>query len=109
MATFFRTKVVKNIGTTAIDALQTVDNNRFTIIGCNLANLIDDPVTIDIFVVDSTSTAGYYVKGIVLAPNSSLKVITNGEKLILSEQCGLRIVSDIDNSIDAIISYAEIV
>jgi hypothetical protein len=109
MATFFRTKVVKNIGTTAIDALQTVDNNRFTIIGCNLANLIDDPVTIDIFVVDSTSTAGYYVKGIILAPNSSLKVITNGEKLILSEQCGLRIVSDTDNSIDAIISYAEIV
>jgi hypothetical protein len=109
MATFFRTKVVKNIGTTAVDALQTVDNNRFTIIGCNLANLIDDPVTIDIFVVDSTSTAGYYVKGIVLAPNSSLKVITNGEKLILSEQCGLRIVSDTDNSIDAIISYAEIV
>jgi len=109
MATFFRTKVVKNIGTTAVDALQTVDNNRFTIIGCNLANLIDDPVTIDIFVLDSTSTAGYYVKGIVLAPNSSLKVITNGEKLILSEQCGLRIVSDTDNSIDAIISYAEIV
>jgi hypothetical protein len=109
MATFFRTKVVKNIGTTAIDALQTVDNNRFTIIGCNLANLIDDPVTIDIFVVDSASTAGYYVKGIILAPNSSLKVITNGEKLILSEQCGLRIVSDTDNSIDAIISYAEIV
>jgi hypothetical protein len=109
MATFFRTKVVKNIGTTAVDALQTVDNNRFTIIGCNLANLIDDPVTIDIFVLDSTSTAGYYVKGIVLSPNSSLKVITNGEKLILGEQCGLRIVSDTDNSIDAIISYAEIV
>lgn len=109
MATFFRTKVVKNIGTTAVDALQTVDNNRFTIIGCNLANLIDDPVTIDIFVVDNTSTAGYYVKGIMLAPNSSLKVITNGEKLILSEQCGLRIVSNTDNSIDAIISYAEIV
>ncbi len=109
MATFFRTKVVKNIGTTAVDALQTVDNNRFTIIGCNLANLTDDPVTIDIFVVDNTSTAGYYVKGIVLAPNSSLKVITNGEKLILSEQCGLRIVSNVDNSIDAIISYAEIV
>ena len=109
MATFFRTKVVKNIGTTAVDALQTVDNNRFTIIGCNLANLTDDPVTIDIFVVDNTSAAGYYVKGIVLAPNSSLKVITNGEKLILSEQCGLRIVSNVDNSIDAIISYAEIV
>ena len=92
MATFFRTKVVKGIGTTAVDAVQTVENNRFTIIGCNLANIIDDPVTVDIFVVDSSSTAGYYIKGIILA-----------------EQCGLKILSDTDNSIDAVISYAEIV
>lgn len=109
MATFFRTKVVKGIGTTAVDAVQTVENNRFTIIGCNLANIIDDPVTVDIFVVDSSSTAGYYIKGIVVPANSSLKVITNGEKLILAEQCGLKILSDTDNSIDAVISYAEIV
>ena len=69
----------------------------------------DDPVTVDIFVVDSSSTAGYYIKGIVVPANSSLKVITNGEKLILAEQCGLKILSDTDNSIDAVISYAEIV
>lgn len=109
MSTFFRTKVVKNIGTVAVDALQTVDNNRFTIIGCNLANIIDDPVTVSVYVVDSTSTAGYYIKGIIVPANSSLKVITNGEKLVLAEQCGLRIVSNSDASIDAVISYAEIV
>lgn len=109
MSTFFRTKVVKNIGTVAVDALQTVDNNRFTIIGCNLANIIDDPVTVSVYVVDATSTAGYYIKGIIVPANSSLKVITNGEKLVLAEQCGLRIVSNSDASIDAVISYAEIV
>ncbi len=109
MATLFRTKVVKNIGTTPVDALQTVSNNRFTIIGCNLANVIDDPVTIDLYVIDSTSVAGYYVKGLLIPANTSLKVITNGEKLILAEQCGLRIVSNYDSSIDATISYAEIV
>jgi len=53
MATFFRTRVVKNIGTTPADVVQTVSNNRFTIIGCNIANVIDDPVTIDIYVVDT--------------------------------------------------------
>jgi hypothetical protein len=109
MATLFKTKVVKNIGTTPVDALQTVENNRFTIIGCNLANTIDDPVTIDLYVIDSTSTVGYYVKGLLVPANTSLKVVTNGEKIILAEQCGLRIVSNYDDSIDATISYAEIV
>lgn len=109
MATFFRTKVVKNIGTTPVDAIQTVENNRFTIIGCNLANVTDDPVTISVYVIDSSSTAGVYINGLIINPNTSIKLITNGEKLILSEQCGLRIVSDTDDSIDAVISYAEIV
>lgn len=109
MATLFRTKVVKNIGTAPVDALQTVENNRFTVIGCNLANTIDDPVTIDLYIIDSTSTIGYYVKGLLVPANTSLKVVTNGEKLILAEQCGLRIVSNYDDSIDATISYAEIV
>lgn len=109
MATLFKTKVVKNIGTTPVDALQTVENNRFTIIGCNLANIIDDPVTIDLYVIDSTSTVGYYVKGLLVPANTSLKVVTNGEKIILAEQCGLRIVSNSDDSIDATISYAEII
>lgn len=109
MATFFRTRVVKNIGTTPADVIQTVSNNRFTVIGCNIANVIDDPVTIDIFVVDSSSTAAYYVRGIVIPANTSIKMITNGEKLILAEQCGLRIVSDTADSIDVVVSYAEIV
>lgn len=109
MATFLRTKVVTNIGTTPVDVIQTVSNNRFTIIGCNLANTTEDNVTIDIQVIDSTSTIGYYVRGIIIPPNNSLKVITHGEKLILGEQCGMRVVADVDDSVDATISYAEIV
>jgi hypothetical protein len=109
MATFFRTRVVKGIGTTPADVIQTVSNNRFTVIGCNIANVIDDPVTVDIYVVDSSSTAAYYIRGIVVPANTSMKMITNGEKLILAEQCGLRIVSDTADSLDVVVSYAEIV
>lgn len=109
MATYLRTRVVKGIGTTPVDVVQTVQNNRFTVIGCNLANIIDDPITIDIYVVDSTSTVAYYVRGLVIPENTSVKVITNGEKLILAEQCGLRVVSNTADSVDAVISYAEIV
>ena len=109
MATFLKTKVVNNIGTTPVDVIQTVENNRYTIIGCNVANITEDNVTLDIFVVDGTSTAGYYVKGIIIPPNNSLKVVTNGEKLVLGPQCGLRMQADVDASLDIVISYVEIV
>ena len=108
MATYFRTRVTTNIGTTPLNVLQTVDNNRFTIIGLNLANTVDEDVIIDIQIYDSDSSMGYYIKQLVIPPYTSAKVITNGEKLILAENCGIRITSDTDNSIDATISYAEI-
>ena len=108
MANFFRTKVNKDIGTTPID-LTAGANSRFTIIGCNLANSTDEDVIVDITVVDSTAIEGYYIKGLIISPYTSAKVVTNGEKIIIAENCTLRIVSDTANSIDAVISYAEIV
>lgn len=109
MATYFRTKVHAGIGTTATDVLQTVDNNRYTVIGCNLANTTDIEVIINVYVIDSDSTIGTYIRELAIPPYTSAKLITNGEKLILAENCTLRIGSDTDNSVDAIISYAEIV
>ena len=90
MATYFKTQIAKNIGTTPLDVIGTVDNNRFTVVGCNLANTIDEDVIVDIFVVDSSSTAAYYIKGLVISPYTSAKVITNGEKLILEPKSGQR-------------------
>jgi len=109
MATFIRTKVSKDIGTVATDVLTTASNSRFTIIGCNLANTTEDAVAVDIQVIDASLVEGYYIKQLIILPNTSAKVITNGEKLILAEDCILRIVSNTTASIDAIISYAEII
>ena len=108
MATYFKTQIAKNIGTTPLDVIGTVDNNRFTVVGCNLANTIDEDVIVDIFVVDSSSTAAYYIKGLVISPYTSAKVITNGEKLILEPNTFLRVVSDTVDSIDSVVSYVEI-
>jgi hypothetical protein len=109
MATYFRTQVAKNLGTTPLDVIGTVDNNRFTVVGCNLANTIDEDVIVDVFVVDSSSTAAYYIKGLIIPPYTSAKVITNGEKLILEPNTFLRLVSDTADSVDAVVSYVEIV
>jgi len=109
MPTVFRHSVVTDIGTTPIDVVQIPDGVRATVIGCNLANVTDyDVVNVNLYVVDENSTQGSYVRGIVIPPNTSVKVITQGEKLILPATSGMRIESDTENSVDATISYVEI-
>lgn len=109
MPTLFRHSVVTNIGTVPVDALQIDEGVRATVVGCNLANTTEfDTVNVNVFVVDENSTQAVYVSNIAIPPNSSLKLITQGEKLILPETAGLRIVSDTEDSIDATISYVEI-
>ena len=109
MPTVFKHTVTTDIGTTPVDVVQIPLGVRATIIGCNLANTTDyDVVNVDLFVIDENSTQGYYARGIVIPPNSAIKVITQGEKLILPETAGFRIASDTENSVDATISYVEI-
>lgn len=109
MATVFKHAVVTDVGTTPVDVLQIPEGVRATVIGCNLANVTeDDTIVVNIFIVDEFSTEAYYAKGLVIPPNSTLKAITQGEKLILPETAGLRIVSDTEESIDVTVSYVEI-
>ncbi len=109
MPTLFRHAVNTGIGTTPVDVLQIDAGVRATVIGLNLANVTDyDVVNVNVFVVDENSTQAHYVRGLVIPPNTTAKLITQGEKLILPETAGIRIVSDTDDSIDATISYVEI-
>lgn len=109
MASFFRTKVAKNIGTTPVAVLATGSANRFTLIGCNLANTLDEDVIVDVTITDATAVTGYYIKQLVIAPYTSAKIVTNGEKIILAENTTMTVVSDTAASVDLIASYAEIV
>jgi hypothetical protein len=109
MPTIFKHAVNTEIGTTPVDVLQIPSGVRATVLGCNLANVTDyDTVVVDVFVVDASSTQAHYVKGLVIPPNTSVKLVTQGEKLILPATSGIRIVSDTENSVDTTISYVEI-
>ena len=109
MPTVFKHAVNTSIGTTPVDILQIPGGVRATVIGCNLSNITDfDTVNVNLFVIDENSTQAHYVRGLVIPPNTSVKVITQGEKLILPETAGLRIVSDTEDSVDSTISYVEI-
>jgi len=109
MPTQFKHSVNTGIGTTPVDVVQIPLGARATVIGCNLANITDyDTVVVNVFVIDENSTQAHYVRGLTIGPNSSVKLIANGEKLILPETAGLRIVTDTESSIDATVSYVEI-
>jgi hypothetical protein len=109
MPTLFRHAVNTDIGTTPVDILQIPLGVRATVIGLNLANVTDyDTVNVNVFVIDENSTQAHYVRGLVIPPNTTAKIITQGEKLILPETAGIRIVSDTEDSVDVTISYVEI-
>jgi hypothetical protein len=109
MPTVFKHSLVTQVGTTPTDIVEIGAGVRATVIGCNLANTTDyDTVVADLQVVGADTTVSYYVRGLVIPPNTSVKVITQGEKLILPETTGLRLVSDTPDSIDATVSYVEI-
>jgi hypothetical protein len=109
MPTQFKHSITTEIGTVPADVLEIPGGVRATVIGCNLANVTEyDTVTVNVYVIGADTTLSYYVKGLPIPPNTSVKVITNGEKLILPELTGLRVHADVDNAIDATVSYVEI-
>jgi hypothetical protein len=109
MASFFRNKVAKEIGTTPVEVLATAPNSRMTVIGMSLANLTEGIVLIDVELTDDSEVTGYYARQILIPPNSSLRVINGGEKLILSTSNSLSITANVDSAVDAIISYVELI
>lgn len=109
MASFFRNKVIKEIGTSPVTALETAPNSRFTVIGLSLANLTEGIVLVDVELEDNLGTTGYYARQILIPPNSSLRLINGGEKLILAESNLLYITCNVNDGVDAVISYVELI
>ena len=109
MASFFRNKVLKDVGVTPVTALTTAANTRMTIIGMSFANLTESIVLLDVKLTDATPTTGYYAKQVLIPPNSSLRLVNGGEKLILAESNSLTVNANVAAALDVIISYVELV
>ena len=109
MATQFKNKVIKEVGPIPILAIETDAATRSTIIGLSLANLTENVVYASVLVHDDTSVEGYFLKDVIIPPNTSLRALSAGEKLILAPTNQLYLVADEDNALDAVISYVDIV
>lgn len=109
MPTEFKHSLINDIGTVPVDVVSIDPGIRATVIGCNLANVTGgDTVVVNVDVVGADSQAVRYANSVIIPANSSLKLITHGEKLVLTPNSSLRITSNLANSIDATVSYVEI-
>ena len=109
MATFFRSKVLKDVGVLQVPGVTTDASTRSTIIGISMTNLTQSNIFVSVLIHDDTSVDGYYLKDVMIPPNSSLKPLGPAEKLILAPTNTLLLQSNKENSVDAVISYVDIV
>ena len=109
MATILRNKVINNVGEVPVDIIETSGAQRATVIGMSLTNLTSSFVYVDILIQDDTSITGHYLKQTLLPANTSLRAVSTGEKLILAPSNKLQVRSSVNDSVDVIVSYAEII
>ena len=108
MATTFKTKIIKDCGTQKIEVFQTASGTNATIIGMNLANTSEFSVQTSILIKDDTSIEAFYIKNVMIPPQSSFKAMIGGEKIIVPTDYAILVQSDIDDSVDVIVSYVDI-
>lgn len=118
MATYFKNVLDTELGTTETNVLSTANNARATVIGMSLTNLTGGIILVNVRLEQlddialpspTVETSAYYIKGVVIPPNQSLRVINGGEKLVLSPSMKVYVQSNVDDSLDVVMSYVEII
>ena len=80
-----------------------------TIIGLSLTNTTPETVLATIQLQDTvTATSAYYISNIPVPGYQSLRVVTGGEKLILTPATNVFVTSNVAQSLDAVVSWVEI-
>ena len=109
MATNFKNIIGKEIGTTRVAVYTVPAATSTTVIGMNIANLTENMVSCNIEVGDEASNIGFLIKEMPIAPNSALKPIGKGEKVVLDAGNILYVTAEQTASLDVILSIVEIV
>lgn len=101
-------KVIKGLGKVEQVMVTTAANQKGACVGLSLANLTGGVVKASVILEDAEGTKGYFAKDLLIAPNSSARIINGGEKLLLAPENTVSIVSDTNNSLDVIFSLVVI-
>lgn len=109
MSTVFKNKLATGLGTTPTTVLTSASNATTTVIGLSLSNTTASIVLASILLQDTVaSTQAYFINNVVVAPNTSIRVINGGERLVLGPSTNVIINSNLDSCLDLVLSYVEI-
>lgn len=108
MSTQFKNKILNEVGTTAVVGLTTDANTTSIVVGLSLTNLTGSAISVSVLIQDDTTLEVYYLKDISISANTSFKALNAGEKLILSPSNQISFISNQADSLDVVISYANI-
>ena len=109
MANQFVKTLTVDVGTSPTTVYTTGSTTRSTVIGINVANITDGPITVDIeFYDDTTENTGYIVKNVVIARGTSLAAMGGDQKLVLEPNDQIKVTSSAALSADVIVSALEI-
>jgi hypothetical protein len=101
-------KVIKNLGKIEQTLISTTSAQKGACVGLSLANITQQIVKASIMLEDATNVKGYFVKDIMIAPNSSVRAINGGEKLLLGPNNTVSVVCDTADGLDVIFSLVVI-
>ena len=110
MATNFKNALIKDVGTVRVPVYTSPPSTKTTIIGLSMANVTSSVVSGSLLLGSGTeSTVVYLIKDVAVAPNSTLKPIGKGEKIVLQAGDILYAESDTTDALDIVVSTVEIV
>lgn len=109
MSTVFKNKLANNLGTSPTTVLTTNASATTTVIGLSLTNVTSGIILISVQLQDTVaSTTAYFVQNVVVPPNTSVRLINGGERLVLGSSTNVIVTSNTASSIDMVLSYVEI-
>lgn len=98
--------VYSNVGTTPVEIIYADGTKNITVLGLNICNKSQAPVTVDGY-YDRSGNLFYIFKTLSIDPETTIVAIGDNQRLILNPYTQLKIVASANSSIDVIASIAE--
>jgi len=106
MATTLSSNVYSNVGTTPVEIVYADGIKNITILGLNICNKSQSPVTVDGY-FDKSGNLYYVFKSLSIDAETTVVAIGDNQRLILNPYTQFKIAASANSSIDVIASIAE--
>jgi hypothetical protein len=109
MANVFKNSVTGSIGTSNTKVYEVPSSTVATVIGLNVANILNTNISVDITITDISATqTKHLLKNGLITEGGSLVVVGGEQKIVLESGDYISVVSTQATSADVIVSVLEI-